>query len=84
MTTTGKNTHVIGSRIGRLGETTDPEHLGSFQKGTQVPLVDVYLAVVDKLDQCPQIVEHDVLQHDHGVFAWRALKKKNAKTVRPD
>lgn len=71
------NTHVIGRGIGRLGETADPEHLGGLQERAEVPLVDVYLAVVDKLDQCLQVVEHDILQHDHGVLARRTLRGTN-------
>lgn len=42
-------THVIGGRIGRLRETTDPEHFGGFQERAQVPLVDVNFAVVNEL-----------------------------------
>lgn len=78
------NTHVIGRGIGRLGETADPEHLGGFQERAEVPLVDVYLAVVDELDQRLQVVEHDILQHDHGVLARRTLRgtKKKKKPAR--
>lgn len=68
-------THVICGRFGRLCETADPEYFGGFQERTQIPLVDVYLAVVDELDERLQVVEHDVLQYDHGVFARRALRK---------
>lgn len=45
-------THVVAGRIGRLRETADPEHFGGFQERAQVPLVDVYFAVVDELNQC--------------------------------
>lgn len=70
-------THVIGGRIGRLRETTDPEHFGGFQERAQVPLVDVNFTVVNELYQRLQVVEHDVLQHDNRVFARRALRKLN-------
>lgn len=73
------NTHVIGRGIGWLGETADPEHLGGLQERAEVPLVDVYLAVVDELDQRLQVVEHDILQHDHGVLARRTLRGTNKK-----
>lgn len=74
-------THVVGgSGIGRLRETADPENFGSLQERAQVPLVDVYLAVVDELNQRLQVIENDVLQHDHGVFARRTLRKKKRET----
>jgi len=73
-------THVIGgSGIGRLGETTDPENFGGLQERAQVPLVDVYFAVVDELDQRLQVIENDVLQHDHGMFARRTLRKRDKR-----
>jgi len=38
--------------------------------------MDVYLTVVDELNQRLQVVENDVLQHDHRVFARRTLRNK--------
>lgn len=70
-------TYVVGWRVWRLREPADPQHFGGLQERTQVPLVNVYFAMINKLDQRLQVVEHDVLQYNYRVFAWRALCKSN-------
>lgn len=57
-----------------LRQSRDAKNFGGLQERTQRSLMDVHLAVIDELDEGVQIGESDVLQHDHGVLAWRALK----------
>lgn len=49
------------------------KYFGRFEERAERTLVHVYLAVIDELDQRMEIVEGDILQYDHWVFAWCAL-----------
>lgn len=57
-----------------LRQSRNAKNFGCLQERTQRSLMDVHLAVIDELDEGMQIGESDILQYDHGVLAWRALK----------
>lgn len=35
--------------------------------------MNIHLAMIDKFDESVKIGECDILQHDYGMLAWRAL-----------
>lgn len=35
--------------------------------------MDVHFAMIDEFNECIEIREGDILQHDHGMLAWCAL-----------
>lgn len=57
-----------------LRQSRNAKNFGCLQERTQRSLMNVHLAVIDELDEGMQIGKRDILQYDHGVLAWRALK----------
>lgn len=57
-----------------LRQSRHAKNFSCLQERAQRSLMNVHFAMIDEFDESVKIGKCDILQDDHGVLAWRALR----------